>query len=232
MKREECKLALWKEFVEKAPYIDGVRKEGCMHLGELFLNGDVAFLYEMYYALMEQERFRIEEKLELEYEKDGADYLLRYQGEEWCFNYEQMKEFLERMTGIFEDVLPLGSVVELKMDFLKKTLPLDDVEYVRVVIVQRYVDESPEGFYYPYAGALYPVGNPGTAKLLEFTPSLIEKIVSKGYSDEQEEAYVFLMKKELMLERGLHSMGFADKEQREAYQRFLEGGKKNGVSAG
>ncbi len=40
------------------------------------------------------------------------------------------------------------------------------------VIVQRYVGESPEGFYSPYAGAVYPIGNPGNTKLLEFTPVL------------------------------------------------------------
>lgn len=104
-----------------------------------------------------------------------------------------------------------------------KCIPLEDVEQVRVVIVQRYVGESPEGFYYPYAGTLYPIGIPGSRKLIEFTPSLIEKVVRHGYSDEQEDAYVYLMKRELMLERGLHSMGFADKKEREAYREYLKG---------
>ena len=165
----------------------------------------------------------MDERLELEYEKDGEDYFLRYQGEEWLFEREELKDFLEYLISIFEEVLPLGSVVDLKKEFLEETIPLKDVERVRVVIVQRYVGESPEGFYYPYAGTLYPTGIPGSRRLIEFTPSLIENVVRHSYSDEQEDAYVYLMKRELMLERKLHSMGFADKKEREVYMEYLKG---------
>lgn len=223
MTKEEYKMMLWKECVQQMSFIEEVRKEGCIRLGEAFVKGNVAFPYEIYYAFMEQERFRLDEKLELEYEKSGEDYFLRYQGEEWFFEREELKSFLEYLISIFEEVLPLGSVVDLKKEFLEETIPLEDVEQVRVVIVQRYVGESPEGFYYPYAGTLYPIGIPGSRKLIEFTPSLIEKVVRHGYSDEQEDVYVYLMKRELMLERGLHSMGFADKKEREAYREYLKG---------
>ena len=225
MTKEEYKMALWKEYVQQAPFIEEVRKEGCIRLGEAFVKGEVSFPYELYYAFTEQERFRLEEKLGLEYEKSGEDYFLRCQGEEWLFEKKEMKDFLEHLIGVFEEILPLGSVVDLKKEFLEETLPLEEVEHVRIVIVQRYVGESPEGFYYPYAGTLYPTGIPGSSRLVEFTPSLIEKVVRRGYSDEQEDAYVYLMKRELMLERGLHSMGFADKKEREAYGAFLKGGR-------
>lgn len=223
MTKEEYKMMLWKEYVQQAPFIEEVRKEGCIRLGEAFVKGNVSFSYEIYHALMEQERFRLDERLELEYEKDGEDYFLRYQGEEWLFEREELKDFLEYLISIFEEVLPLGSVVDLKKEFLEETIPLKDVERVRVVIVQRYVGESPEGFYYPYAGTLYPTGIPGSRRLIEFTPSLIENVVRHGYSDEQEDAYVYLMKRELMLERKLHSMGFADKKEREVYMEYLKG---------
>ncbi len=96
---------------------------------------------------------------------------------------------------------------------------------MRAVIVQRYVGESPEGFYYPYAATLYPTGIPGSRKLIQFTPALIDRVISRGYSDEQEEAYVYLMKQELLLERKLHSMAFATKEKIKKYEEFLKGGK-------
>ena len=223
MTKEEYKIMLWEEYVRQAPFIEEVRKEGCIRLGEAFVKGNVSFLYEIYFAFAEQERFRLNEGLELEYEKAGEDYYLRYQGEEWIFERADFNNFLEYLISIFEDVLPLGSVVDLKKEFLEETIPLEDVEQVRVVIVMRYVGESPEGFYYPYAGTLYPIGIPGSRKLIEFTPSLIEKVVRYGYADEQEDAYVYLMKQELMLERKLHSMGFADKKEREAYQEYLKG---------
>ena len=222
MKREEYKRDLWQEYVENADYIERVWKEGVIDFGENFLNGNVTFLYEVYQAFIDQERFRIDEQRGIEYEKDQDLYFIRYQGEEWSFEYKHMKELLERSIGIFEDMLPLGSVVDLKKEFLQKGSETELPDTIRMVIVQRYVGESPEGFYYPYAGAVYPIGNPGNTKLLEFTPALIQTVVSRGYSDEQEEAYQYLMKQEVFLHRGLHSMGFADEEERSAYQKFVE----------
>lgn len=222
MKREEYKRDLWQEYVENADYIERVWKEGVIDFGENFLNGNVTFLYEVYQAFIDQERFRIDEQRGIEYEKDQDLYFIRYQGEEWSFEYKLMKELLERSIGIFEDMLPLGSVVDLKKEFLQKGSEVELPDTIRMVIVQRYVGESPEGFYYPYAGAVYPIGNPGNTKLLEFTPALIQTVVSRGYSDEQEEAYQYLMKQEVFLHRGLHSMGFADEEERRAYQKFVE----------
>ena len=222
MKREEYKRDLWQEYVENADYIERVWKEGVIDFGENFLNGNVTFLYEVYQAFIDQERFRIDEQRGIEYEKDQDLYFIRYQGEEWSFEYKLMKELLERSIGIFEDILPLGSVVDLKKEFLQKGSEVELPDTIRMVIVQRYVGESPEGFYYPYAGAVYPIGNPGNTKLLEFTPALIQTVVSRGYSDEQEEAYQYLMKQEVFLHRGLHSMGFADEEERSAYQKFVE----------
>ena len=142
MKRDEYKQKLWKEYVENNAAIDRVRKEGCMELGEKFLTGNVSFLYELYNAYTEQERFRVEERLELEYEKSGEDYYLRCQGEEMVFEEKEMKDFLETMITIFEDILPLGSVVELKKEFMGEEFSSNEIGNVRAVIVQRYVGES------------------------------------------------------------------------------------------
>ena len=61
MKREEYKRDLWQEYVENADYIERVWKEGVIDFGENFLNGNVTFLYEVYQAFIDQERFRIDE---------------------------------------------------------------------------------------------------------------------------------------------------------------------------
>jgi len=53
---------------------------------------------------------------------------------------------------------------------------------------------------------------------------MIEQVVSRGYSDEQEEAYLYLMKRELFLERKLRSIGFGNKEEWEQYYRYRKGG--------
>lgn len=223
MKKEEYKYGLWKVYLEKNSFIAEVWKEDCLKLGEKFLKGNVTFLYEVYYAFVEQERFRLDEQLELEYERIGKDCFLRWQGAEWIFDEKDFKEFLATMIEIFEDVLPLGSVVELKKEFLAPELRTADS--VRMVIVQRYVGENEDGYYYPYAATVYPTGIPGSRKLMQFTSALIGKVVSRGFSDEQEEAYVYLMKQELLLEKHEHSIGFAGKEELDRYEEFLKGRK-------
>lgn len=42
-----------------------------------------------------------------------------------------------------------------------------------------------------------------------------------GFHDEQEDAYVYLMKKEFMIDRQLRSVGFAGEDERKTYQDFL-----------
>lgn len=34
---------------------------------------------------------------------------------------------------------------------------------------------------------------------------MIENVIQEGYKDDQDEAFVYLMKKELIVEKGLHS---------------------------
>lgn len=65
---------------------------------------------------------------------------------------------------------------------------------------------------YIYGGVVYPVANFNGKEILKFTPSLIEKILHKGYQDEQEDAYIYLMKQELILEKNIHMAGFREQE--------------------
>ena len=196
MAKEKYQLLLWEEYVSQAPFLEDKQRKEWMKLGEKILGGDVTFLYELYREVQTQEDL----------------------------HKAEIRTLLETMIGIFEEVLPLGSVVDLRKEYLKGTIPSEDVERVRVVIVKRYVEESPEGFYYPYAGTIYPTGIPGTETLLLFTPAMIEQVVSRGYSDEQEEAYLYLMKREFFLERKLRSIGFGNKEEWEQYYRYRKGG--------
>jgi len=194
--KEKYQMLLWEEYVSQVPFLEDIQKKDWIKLGEKILGGEVSYLYELYREVQTQEDL----------------------------HKAEIRTLLEAMIGIFEEVLPLGSVVDLRKEYLKGTIPSEDVERVRVVIVKRYVKESPEGFYYPYAGTIYPTGIPGTETLLLFTPAMIEQVVSRGYSDEQEEAYLYLMKRELFLERKLRSIGFGNKEEREQYYRYRKGG--------
>lgn len=103
--------------------------------------------------------------------------------------------------------LPLGTLVKLKKEFFHKICDVSKLDCFRVVITHRFIREG-EDSYYTYGGVVYPVANFNGNEILKFTPSLIEKILHKGYQDEQDEVYSYLMKKELVLEKGIHLTGF------------------------
>ena len=125
------------------------------------------------------------------------------------FDKREFLIFLSIIIDVFEEILPLGSVVDLKKERLKGTLPIDEIENVRIVITHRFLHNPKDKFYFPYAGVVYPVGSMGQERTLHFTSPFIERVVHKGYSDEQDEAFVQMMKHELLCNRQVQSFSFA-----------------------
>jgi hypothetical protein len=117
--------------------------------------------------------------------------------------------------------LPLGSVVDLKKEYFKKNLLIDQVENIRVVITHRFLSTSSNKHYFPYAGVIYPIGAPSASKYINFTTQLIESIIHVGFSDEQDEVYIFVMKQKLLEEMEMNSFSFATKDELELYQKTL-----------
>jgi hypothetical protein len=127
--------------------------------------------------------------------------------------------FLGYATDCFYPVYPLGSVVKLKkMSFIER--PEFKGANLYLVITERFLTHMDEKLYAPYAGTAYPFSVAPERKIL-FGPQLVEELVYQGFSDELERSYVVLMKKELLLERGLHSFGFASKEEMVSHKRAM-----------
>ena len=81
--------------------------------------------------------------------------------------------------------------------------------------------------YFQYAGAIYPVGLVGDGRTIHFSTALIDKVLKEGYSDEQEEAYIYVVKEELLIDKNMNSFGFAPKEDLEEYKRRAMKNDKN-----
>lgn len=132
---------------------------------------------------------------------------------EFICDAEDFRRILAVMIDIYEDIYPLGTVVDLKKEYYRDILPVDEVEHIRVVINYRFVPCS-ENMYIPYVGSIYPVGNSGAnTSGLHFTPMAIEKVVHMGFLDEEENAFLFQKKLELIVENDMHSSGFAKKDE-------------------
>ena len=124
---------------------------------------------------------------------------------------------------IYEDIYPLGTVVDLDKKYFRNILPVDEVDELRVVITYRFIPLT-DTCYIPYVGSLYPVGNMGILKNdIHFTPRAIERVVQMGYQDEKELAFMYQIKNNFLIHNGKHSSGFANNEEIEEMKKVFSG---------
>lgn len=125
---------------------------------------------------------------------------------------------LVHVMDIVNPVLPLGTIVNLKKDYLRKLTSDKQLDKALFVITKRFLFTDDAAVYFTYAGTPYPVGNLGIKGDFNFTDTLIDEVVHMGYRDEQEETFVYMMKRELILEKGYMSIGYASEEERRKFR--------------
>lgn len=114
-------------------------------------------------------------------------------------------------------------MADLKKERMQEQIPgLENVQQISVVITQRFLSYTQKG-YFTYAGVVYPVGNLQGNQVIHFNPIMIENVVHKGYADEQEAAYLYLMKQEYVLQKGMYNYEFASEEEGRELIKKLEG---------
>lgn len=207
MKRE-LKKTLWEAYVKKAD-IPRQQKSKIQQLGEYFFE-DVSFLYQIYGLIGEENVCCKNGETGIIFEKEDDLYILRKESMGIFLRAEEMKCLLRDMIVLLEDILPLGSVVDLRKDKLHGDV--SKVEHFRVVITKRFLGVG-EGCFYPYGAVVYPLGTGGTGKNISFTPALIERVIYEGYSDELEDVFLYQMKNKLIVEQKRMSVGFATKKE-------------------
>lgn len=117
-------------------------------------------------------------------------------------------DIVQKMILITEKILPLGSVVEVDIRELKLETE-KPVSNIKAVIVDRFMKKETEKQYVPYCGIIYPFGD--SKKQLFFTEQAIHTVIHYGYTDRQEDAYVALIKREI-IKKGYSSYSFAEAE--------------------
>lgn len=216
MKREQ-KQALWEEYLKVVDFPEQ-QKGKLKELGILLLER-VSYLYKIY-SLSEEKTFLEDEETGIVYEAEEDLHILRKGNMGIFLKKEEMKCLLADMISLFEEILPLGTVVDLKKGELAKTMDVSKVQQFRVIITKRFIGVG-TGCFYPYGAVVYPLGTAGNGRTISFTPSLIENIVFTGYGDEVEEEFVFQMKKHLIVEQRRKSVGFATKQEREELEKVI-----------
>ena len=162
-------------------------------------------LNQIYHAMNRGENYKAET---LEVFIEEGHPILKIGGNEIRAALGQMKDFVQKMILITEKILPLGSVVEIDVRKLEMETE-KPVSSIKVVIVDRFMKKETEKQYVPYCGIIYPFGD--SKKQLFFTEQAIHTVIHYGYTDRQEDAYVALIKREI-IKKGYSSYSFAEAE--------------------
>lgn len=217
---QEELLAIYADYLDTVDYLQNEQRDRLMEMARQ-AEQCIAFCYACI-ACIEGEKESAEcGEQGLGLEKRGEQYCLIYKGYEMLFTKETVKNLLVHFLDLFEPVYPIGTIVDLKESLSRRLKLPEPVQKVRVAIVDRFTVLQNHTTYFPYMGIVYPVGVMGKGKFLYFTNALIDEVIHMGYRDETEDAYVLLMKKELLLESQAVSFGFLDKERASRYAKEL-----------
>ena len=222
LNKRELIQKLTEDWCAEINFLTPEEKENLIKLSVKLYRTDYKVLYNIYEVIMKNEDKYENEIISLD--KTNGRYTLKFMnkaiGE---FELDNIKKIIIGLIDILEDILPLGSVVRIKKEYLSRMLQGEEVENVDIVIVNRFIFHNGSNIYVPYAGIPYPTGFVGNANGILFTPSLIEKVLHKGYKDDQDAAYSYLVKNELIVEKKMHSLGFANDEEVEKFNELSKG---------
>lgn len=214
-------LKLFSDYLEDADYLDKQQQVMLMQLG-MESEKLLSFWYECYKCMNQLiEKAELKEYQLSFYSGDKCHFI--WKNQELTLEQDNMKELIAHYIDIFESIYPLGTVVELSMDFSKSLQLKNQNQKVKVVILERFVSTITKEAYFPYVGIVYPVGMLGHGKCIQFTSELIDSVVHMGYRDAMEDAYVLLMKKELIIDNNAVSFGFGEQSKVDEYREKIGG---------
>lgn len=213
--KNDLNRMLWRDKVKSLEYLNN-SIDAASDFGEYYLE-DSRFLYEILGALKSEYIVLQDQKNDIRFKKEENTCELSVDNEQIKLNITDMKKLMISLITIMEDILPLGSIVDLKKEYFSNETLRNKVENIRMVITHRFLSKEGTNVYFPYAGVVYPTGMLGREEVLYFTPTLIETVVHKGYEDIQEIVYVSQMKREYIIENKMISCGFANKEKVEEF---------------
>ncbi|ROR29196.1 hypothetical protein EDD66_103131 [Mobilisporobacter senegalensis] len=216
--KNDMKIMMWKDKVNSLGYLSDSTKCTGINFGGYYLEHS-KFLYEILGGLEAGSMVLQDQKNGAKFEKQDNNCLLTVNTEQIELSKTNMKGFIESLITIMEDILPLGSIVDLKREYFANEILKNKVENIRMVITHRFLSKEGTDVYFPYAGVVYPTGMLGRGEVLYFTPGLIENVIHRGFEDVQETAYVSQMKREFIVENNMISCGFATKEKVEEFIR-------------
>ncbi|APH06207.1 DUF4176 domain-containing protein [Bacillus weihaiensis] len=168
---------------------------------DVYLDDELVF-QELYYAY-KQERSSCELQCtngeKITYRREHNEHVIQFAQTYFCLPEELFVLLITSCMEIMREVLPLGTVVELNpLHFIPEHQTSSPT---KVVITKRFI--APTGYqtYFPYGGAIYPVGEMKKDTTIYFTEPLITNVIHTGYKDDMEEAFLLLIKEDFIVQK-------------------------------
>lgn len=173
-----------------------------------FCRNDLEFLYRIYDSLnAESEMFQSRNK-KVEYSSTNGKNIIKCDMQSAEYTNEELKQLIPGLIGITEEILPLGSLVELNLGY---TNPKNNrTEQIQMVITHRFISPEGENDYFEYGGIPYPTGMPRGDKVLFFTNRSVKNVIHKGYTDIKDKQFIIAVKKSLLIDKNVKSVSFSD----------------------
>lgn len=212
MNRKELTQSLVRQYMKQNQQLTRPAKELLFQLAVDAIKSNLS-LMEFYLAIKNKNNSFLDSSKKFLYQRNEDDTVrLEYCQQQQTYERKQLLETVGDLMELTDVILPLGSLVQLKKEAFGAISGIERIENLRVVITHRFIRQD-EHSYFTYGGVIYPVANFNGNQILKFTTSLIEKVVHKGFRDEQEDAYVYLMKQEMILQSDIHMVGLREKEE-------------------
>lgn len=191
IQKRKISAAICEEWLERDKVLSGRQKDAIRQYVRMHTDKPEE-LYQIYHAMIRGENYKAET---LEVLMEEGQPVIKIAGNEIRAAFEQLNDFVQKLILLTERTLPLGSVVEVDIRELKLETE-KPVSSIKVVIVDRFMKKETEKQYVPYCGIIYPFGD--SKKQLFFTEQAIHTVIHYGYTDRQEDAYVALIKREII----------------------------------
>ena len=210
--KTEMNDRLIREWIKRYTSLNSSQMEMLLDIKKA-IQSDLSLFYNMNKIIVEGEGEISDKTLNMDFFCKSDKCGLYTNKSEIIMDALEFRKIIAALIDIYEDMYPLGTGLDLKKQYYKDILPVDEVENIRVVVNYRFVPCS-ENMYIPYVGNIYPIGNDGSNTTgIHFTPMAVEKVVHMGFLDDAETAFLFQKKLELIVENNMHSSGFAWNEE-------------------
>ena len=131
-------------------------------------------------------------------------------------------KLIANTLDITEKVLPQGSIVTLKSEFMQNLGDPIAISKLKFIVIDRYIKSNSEKYFFDYSIISYPVGAFGNDISMKITPNLIKNVLHEGYTSDEEKLYVELQKDELLIENDYQSISYCKKDVADRVAKELE----------